>query len=88
MVLGKPVIVSEEAGSSAYVREAQCGYLVQPNPASICAGLVRAIETRDQWQSMGERGRTFAYEHLTWDKIAAQEVRSLEEVLGRARTTV
>lgn len=88
MVLGKPVIVSEEAGSSAYVREAQCGYLVQPNPASICAGLVRAIETRDQWRSMGERGRTFAYEHLTWDKIAAHEARSLEEVLGRARTTV
>jgi glycosyltransferase involved in cell wall biosynthesis len=88
MVVGKPVIVSEEAGVSSFVRQAQCGYLVQPNPASICAGLVRAIETRDQWRRMGESGRKFAYEHFTWDKIAAQEARSLEEVLGRAKATV
>jgi glycosyltransferase involved in cell wall biosynthesis len=87
MVLAKPVIVSEQAGVSFFVRDAQCGYLVQPNPASICAGLVRAIETRDQWRSMGDRGRAFAYEHLTWEKVAERVVHSLEQVLGRARAT-
>jgi glycosyltransferase involved in cell wall biosynthesis len=82
MALGKPVIVSEETGTSSYVREAQCGYLVQPNPASICAGLIRAIETRDEWRGMGERGRAFAYQHLTWAKIAEQATHALEEILG------
>jgi glycosyltransferase involved in cell wall biosynthesis len=82
MVLGKPVLVSQETGAASFVMQAQCGYLVQPNPASICAGLVRAIETRDQWRSMGERGRTFAYQHLTWGKVAEQATHALEEILS------
>ena len=84
MVVGIPVIVSEEAGVSWFVREANCGYLVEPNPASICGGLVRAIETRDQWPAMGQRGKAFAYEHLTWSKVAQDATRALEEILGRS----
>jgi glycosyltransferase involved in cell wall biosynthesis len=82
MALGKPVIVSDAAGTSSYVREAECGYLVQPNPSSICAGLVRAIETSDQWRTMGERGRKFAYQHLTWGKVAEQATDALERILS------
>lgn len=82
VVVGKPVIVSEQTGITSVLRNAECGYLVQPNPASICAGLVRAIETRDQWRSMGERGRAFAHQHLTWGKVAEQASHALERILS------
>ena len=72
MAAGKPVIVSEEAGISSYVKKAQCGYLVRPDSDSISLGLIRAFQTRDKWRSMGDKGKHFAHEHLTWDKSAEQ----------------
>jgi glycosyltransferase involved in cell wall biosynthesis len=85
MVMAKPVVVSEEAGVSDYVKEAHCGYLIQPNVDSVYAGLVRAVEERDEWPSMGARGRDFAYERLTWAKVTKQASVSYEELLHDAR---
>jgi glycosyltransferase involved in cell wall biosynthesis len=72
MVAAKPVIVSEEAGISSYVERAHCGYLVKPDSKSISLGLIRAVQTRNEWRSMGGKGKEFAYKHLTWDKSAEQ----------------
>jgi glycosyltransferase involved in cell wall biosynthesis len=82
MLAARPVIVSREAGAASFVEEAQCGYVCVPNPESICAALVRALETRDQWRSMGDRGRAFAYQHLTWGKVAEQASYALERILS------
>ena len=86
MVVGKPVVVSEEAGIAPLTTQAECGYVVTPNVDAITAGLAQAVETREQWPSMGQKGRHFAYDHLTWDKSAEQAIRAYEMVLGRAGT--
>jgi glycosyltransferase involved in cell wall biosynthesis len=85
MAVGKPVIVSVEAGISSYVEAAQCGYLVQPNCASIWEGLMRAFQTRDQWQAMGRRGKEFAYQHLTWDKAGERAICCYEGIMNQAK---
>jgi glycosyltransferase involved in cell wall biosynthesis len=84
MVVGKPMLVSEEAGIAALAQQAQCGYTVKPEVESICAGLAHAFQTRSHWVSMGERGRRFAYQHLTWENSAEQAIREYEIILGRA----
>jgi glycosyltransferase involved in cell wall biosynthesis len=81
MIASRPILISEEAGISSYVKHAECGYLVKPNVDSIREGLIRAVRTRDQWMRLGLRGRQFAYEHLTWDKSAQQASREYEKLL-------
>jgi len=81
MVAAKPVIVSEEAGISSYVKKAQCGYLVKPDSTSISLGLIRAFQTKDEWRSMGSKGKEFAYKHLTWDKSAEQACHEYDKIL-------
>ncbi len=87
MVAAKPLIVSTEAGISSYVDQAECGYLVKPEAASICAGLTLAIQTRDQWQTMGRRGKEFAYKHLTWEMSAERASLCYEELLHNVRAS-
>jgi glycosyltransferase involved in cell wall biosynthesis len=81
MAAGKPVIVSEEAGISSYVKKARCGYLVKPESNSIRLGLIRAVQTRAEWVSMGENGKDFAHKHLTWDKSAEQACYEYKKLL-------
>jgi glycosyltransferase involved in cell wall biosynthesis len=85
IVAAKPVLVSEEAGISSYVNQAECGYVVQPDTHSIVLGLMRAFNTRREWHSMGRRGREFAYEHLTWDKSAQKASDGYQKLLSGAR---
>jgi glycosyltransferase involved in cell wall biosynthesis len=87
MVAAKPVIVSEEAGISSYVEQAHCGYLVKPDSNSITRVLIRAVQTRDEWQSMGGRGKKFAYTHLTWDKSAEQACHEYGKLLHGISTS-
>ncbi len=82
MVAAKPVIVSRNTGISSSVRQAGCGFLVEPNAESICAGMVRAAESRDQWRNMGENGRRFAYQNLTWDTVAQRASQSYQKLLS------
>lgn len=82
MIAAKPVIVSEAAGISSWVRRAGCGLIVEPTSESICCGLVKALESREQWRAMGEKGRDCAYHHLTWDKIAQRASQCYEAVLN------
>jgi glycosyltransferase involved in cell wall biosynthesis len=87
MLAGRPVIVSREAGAASFVGEAQCGYVCAPNPDSIQAALVRALETRDQWREMGRKGRDFAFRHLPWEKVAERASLCYEEVLRDAKAS-
>jgi glycosyltransferase involved in cell wall biosynthesis len=87
MVAAKPVVVSEEAGISSYVEEAQCGYLVKPDSNSISLGLIRAVQTRAEWRNMGRNGKEFAYNHLTWDKSADQACHQYGKLLQELSTS-
>jgi glycosyltransferase involved in cell wall biosynthesis len=81
MAAGKPVILSEETGASVYVREQQCGFLVKPDPRSICDGIIRAFSDRANWPQMGQRAQKFAYNHLVWDKVVENASEEYEKIL-------
>ena len=70
MAAGKPVLVSDQTGVSRLVERAKCGLLMYPDAVSICDTLAQALARRNEWRSMGERGRATAYSELTWQHIA------------------
>jgi glycosyltransferase involved in cell wall biosynthesis len=85
MAAAKPVILSEETGASSFVRQQRCGFLVKPDAESICAGMVDALAKQAQWVEMGMRGRTFAFDHLVWNKVAQRASVQYDKLLsGRA----
>lgn len=75
MLAGRPVLVSREAGVASHVENAGAGWLIDPNPESIRAGIAEALRQKDKWAEMGARGREYVLGQLTWAHAAR---RSLE----------
>jgi len=79
MLAGRPVLVSSEAGISGFVGRADAGFVVAPEVGEIADGLESAWEMRDHLEEMGERGRRFVLENLTWEAVAQKS----RELYGR-----
>jgi glycosyltransferase involved in cell wall biosynthesis len=88
MAAGKPVIVSDNMGIAPIVRQAGCGFVVEPSSESICSALNRALEQRHRWSEMGDMGREFAFANLTWDKLAKQISGNYEKFLNLQASSV
>jgi len=96
MLAGKPILAAvDEAGDAARcIREAECGWVVQPdNPVELAAGL-RAIATADRpvLVRMGNAGAAYGTAHFAKGRgvssmtdILASALSALSEVPGRKR---
>ncbi len=82
MLAKRPVIVSSQAGSAEHVMNARCGIVVEPEPRSIAAGIEEMFERKSEWEDMGNRGYLYAFEHLTWDKIAIKALENYKQLCG------
>lgn len=76
MLSSRVVLTSEIAGITPHVQASQCGIVVQPEVASIKAGILELLKCRDCWKEMGLRGRHYVLENLDWKIIAS---RALEQ---------
>ena len=72
MLAGRVVMVSGMAGLAPHVEACGCGVVVEPDVASVQAGLEELLRLRPKWKEMGLRGRRHALEHLRHDRIAAE----------------
>lgn len=80
MLCARVLLISEIAGISSYIRDSECGVVIEPSISSIKEGLISLIAKRNQWQEMGFSGRRYAIENLSWKKIASdllEQYRSL-----------
>jgi glycosyltransferase involved in cell wall biosynthesis len=69
-IRGKPIIVSEEAGVAAMVREHQCGLTCRPNAEDIGHSIKTLLDDPERSKIMGERGRSAALSCYTWPVVA------------------
>lgn len=86
MLAGKPVIVSREAGISGWIEKAGCGILVEPSAGSICSGFAEAMKLQPRWEEMGEQGRSFANENMTWDDMGRRSSESYCALIDALKT--
>lgn len=85
MLAGKPVVVSNQAGISAWVQEAQAGIITEPSVDGIQIALTECFRRKSEWRALGRNGRSFAHRRLTWDQIAEHAARCYRELLGSLR---
>ncbi len=84
MMAGKPLLISDAAANSDWIREASCATIVEPSVEGISAGLAEAISRRREWAAMGERAKSFASSKLTWSRAAASAVDQYLQLLDPA----
>jgi len=68
MAAGLPVIASKEGESSDFVKEAQCGILVDPmNTNEIAEAIIWLFQHPTEAESMGKRGQQLIFEKYNWE---------------------
>jgi len=75
MAAGIPVIAAAEGESSAFVREADCGILVDPmKPEQIAEAIIRLSTNPEMAAAMGARGRRAVLDKHNWESEAEKLV--------------
>jgi glycosyltransferase involved in cell wall biosynthesis len=69
---GKPVVVTENGGPRYFTSHGEDGFVVYPNPQSICWGVNTVFGNFEHARWMGSRGRVKAAYGFSWDVIAGQ----------------
>jgi glycosyltransferase involved in cell wall biosynthesis len=69
---GKPVVVTENGGPRYFTSHGEDGFVVYPNPQSICWGINTVFGNFEHARWMGSRGRVKAAYGFSWDVIAGQ----------------
>lgn len=75
-------IVTTRVGSLAPLLEAEgLAIVVDTSREAIATGMRQVIQDRDEWSTVGARGREWALSHLQWNDITATLLSDLETVL-------
>ncbi|HEV3115480.1 MAG TPA: glycosyltransferase, partial [Gemmataceae bacterium] len=82
MARGRAVVVSDAVQASAHVVRAGAGRVVPLQMEALAASLDELLASPKTLAEMGERGRAYAREHLSWERIAAMIARTYEVCLG------
>jgi glycosyltransferase involved in cell wall biosynthesis len=81
-IRGKPIVVSEGAGVSTFVRENQCGLVCLPNADSISQSLAKILGDAEGAKKTGERGRRAALRDYGWSSIAGRMTNAYEAAIS------
>ena len=82
MACGRPIVCSSAGESARIVKEASCGYVVQPGNAQALSDAISELIKDPSTKKMGLNGRKFVEKNYTIEQIA----RKLEEAFTQART--
>ena len=72
MLAARVILISSVAGLAPHVELSGGGLTLEPTLEGIRSGILALLQCREQWQSMGRSGRTYALTHLRWESIAAE----------------
>lgn len=72
MAAGCPVIVSKDVGLAETVHATRTGLVVDGDPDTLSAAIVRLLGDAALRRDMGERGRAIAHERFSWPVVAEQ----------------
>lgn len=92
MAVGLPVLATSVGGNPEVIADGNTGMLVPPrNPEQLAEGIIRMWEHRDEWRSIGERGRERVEEHFDVRRMVAnyeeEYLKDLQVAYGRKGDT-
>lgn len=83
MACSVPVIISKMVNLAAEVVKAEAGLAINPDEASLEAGLRQLLADPSASRRMGERGRRLALERFTWEGLVPAVFKLYEEAIER-----
>jgi glycosyltransferase involved in cell wall biosynthesis len=84
MAMGQPVVASERATLSDYVRQSQTALMVPPeDPSSLRSALERTLGDRQFAEAMGSAGRRLVEDRLTTRHLAARLAPIIRQAAAR-----
>jgi glycosyltransferase involved in cell wall biosynthesis len=69
MARGVPMVISSQVQASEHVERARAGRAVPLGVESLAQAMADLLENEPERTAMGERGKTYAREHLAWDEV-------------------
>jgi colanic acid biosynthesis glycosyl transferase WcaI len=79
MASGVPVAYSGHGEGARLVEAAHAGVVVRPeSPDALAAALAQLLDDRGRGEMMGQAGRAYVEEHLTWRRVVRQWLEQLE----------
>jgi glycosyltransferase involved in cell wall biosynthesis len=81
MARGLPVVVSDAVQAGEHVLRAEAGRVVPRDAAALAATLDDLLADARTRAEMGRRGRDYARDHFSWDRIAEQMATMYRRVL-------
>ena len=81
MSYGLPCLVTEGTAVGEFISEVHAGWVAKTNAPDIALRLTEAVGDRSKWVQYGENGRRAVQESYSWDKVAADAVRSYKSIL-------
>ncbi|MDA7742038.1 glycosyltransferase [Francisellaceae bacterium] len=82
MLAGLPIVVSEEVGAAEYVELAGAGILCRPDEDSIRQAIEKMLKMHKEWGKLGEKGRNYMIEQLSWETIGKKVLKKYKELLN------
>jgi glycosyltransferase involved in cell wall biosynthesis len=81
MHFGVPVVVTEQVGLAAQVKQAEAGLVVLKDELQLAAAMVELFRDPKGAEAMGERGKALAAS-LSYDKVAQSFLSAYKEIIG------
>lgn len=83
---GRPVVGSDIAGVGDVLREANAGIPVTPeNTPEFAQAIIRLLQDKALREEMGQNGRKFVLENLSWEMVARKLIEAYESAVGKER---
>ena len=82
LAAGLPVVISEQCNFPE-VTEAEAGFVVPAEDASVASAIRVLLSSTDLRERMGRNGRQLILEHYTWPAIAATMAEFYRKLIGR-----
>jgi glycosyltransferase involved in cell wall biosynthesis len=87
MACGRPVVVSTGAAITEALTDHQTAFFVPPrDPEAIAAAIVRLVEDPALRRAIGERGRRYVNETMSWGRYARSMLAVFQESLAGQET--
>lgn len=81
MSSGLPVVVGNAPGIRQFIQHGETGWLCDPDPDSIRAGIETLLSDAELRKKMGQAARQYVLAHFSLDRVVSLELEMLENVL-------
>ena len=82
MARGCPVVVSDRVQSCDHVVSANAGFVVPLDIDSIAAALAKLLARPERRATLGDAGRRYVAEHLSWDRVGTDVAQMYSRILS------